>query len=150
MGFSTMHLYLPICSQARLGRMIFAPERLRREPLWVQWYLGLGREMALHSMCTSEPILADKMPFKMMWLVLSCTLSGPSAETRQKSQNRVSDPSGSCLLPSTRMQPPPPPPTSRCPHSAPQTSPRANTYKAAVPKTTIMFSVTCTYYEPAL
>lgn len=79
-GFLTMHLYLPIWSQVRLWRMMFASEKLRREPLWIHWYMGLGLEMAPHSIITWEPILADRTPLEVMGLVLSRTLSGPSAE----------------------------------------------------------------------
>lgn len=75
-----MHLYLPIWSQVRLWRVTLASEKLRREPLWIHWYVGLGLEMASHSIITWEPILADRTPLEVMGLVLSRTLSGPSAE----------------------------------------------------------------------
>lgn len=64
-GFSTMHLYLPICSQARLGSVMFASEKLKRDPLWTQWYLGPRREVETHSIRTRLPISADRMP--LMW-----------------------------------------------------------------------------------
>ena len=42
--FSAMHLYLPIWSQVRLGRVMFFSEKLRREPLWIQRYWDSGLE----------------------------------------------------------------------------------------------------------
>ena len=105
-GFPTTHLYLPVCSRVRLGRVTLASEKLRREPLWIHWYLGLGLEVALHSIITWEPILADRTPLKMSGLVLSHTLSGPSAETGQETQSYVFYPLRCRLLPQSTRSPP--------------------------------------------
>lgn len=131
-GFPTTHLYLPVCSRVRLGRVTLASEKLRREPLWIHWYLGLGLEVALHSIVTWEPILADRTPLKISGLVLSHTLSGPSAETGQETQSYVFYPLGSRLLPSIHTQSSL---NGRCPRLAPRAPPRPNTRKAAVPTT---------------
>lgn len=90
-GFSTMHLYLPICSQVRLGRVMFVSEMLRREPLWIQRYLGSGKALEVHFISTLEPSSADRMPLKTLGSLLSLTLSGPSAETRQETWSCGSD-----------------------------------------------------------
>lgn len=96
-GFSTMHLYLPICSQVRLGRVMFASEMPRREPLWIHWYLGLGKEVETHCISTLEPRSEYRMPLKSLGSLLSRTLSGPSAKTRQETWSYGSDAPGSCL-----------------------------------------------------
>ena len=61
--FSAMHLYLPIWSQVRLGRVMFFSEKLRTEMLWIQRYVTCGLPSEKHSIFTWEPISAGRMPW---------------------------------------------------------------------------------------
>lgn len=124
-GFSTIHLYLPICSQVRLGRVMFASETLRREPLWIQRCLGSGKAVEVHFISTLEPSSADRTPLKLLGSLLSRTLSGPSAETRQETWSYGSD----VLVGGSE------PPTRRCPTLHREWTPRRTLGKASVPTT---------------
>lgn len=89
-GLSTTHLYLPIRSQARPSSVTFAPEKLKREPLWTQRYVGPRREVETHSIRTRVLISADRTTLMCLGPVLSRTLSGLSAKTGREIGAHVS------------------------------------------------------------
>ena len=132
-----MHLYLPIWSQVRLGRVVFFSEKLRTEILWIQWCLICSMPSERHFHLHLGADLSRQDALVVNRCAEDCCIEGSICRDRAGHPDYASDHWGSCLLSIHRKSPS----YQGCPHSVPQVDPQTHPMKAAGPRTMRVITV---------